>query len=594
MKQIIYIVIFQVVFFSSFGQEKKTGDRKIIIKKVDSLTALCDAFLGMADLDSAKNIANKLLKYSEEKNYNTGIIQSYGYLTMIYQRQGNNAKAIASTKHAISYIDKTGNRQQMAISYTNIGAILYKDGQYDAALEYMEKANNYFASTKNGARTSILYNISSIYIRMGKPLEEIIQKTEIAEKKARADLDTALIYSVLNNKGLAYVNNSQNINEARDCFKESLRLQKMFSTEEPISKGFSYAGLGDVYLHMKRYHLALQYNDSAIAAFTKMRHKFGLRDAYESRKNILEGKGNYKQAFEALGMLNLLKDTLYDEQRSQQLSQVRTEYETEKKEAEIASLSQQSSIQSLEIRQKNQAIIIGLVVMLFVLSAAYFIYRQRSLKSQQSQTELEQRFLRSQLNPHFISNALMAVQNFMLKNETSKAASYLAKFSKLMREILENSRQEFILVEDEIEMLTNYMDIHKLRMDDAFEYKIILDDTVDPETDTIPPMFVQPFVENAIEHGIVNTKDKGLIELNFVKIGEYISIEIKDNGEGLSSSSQKTDDHTSLSTTIIRERMDLFNKSLKNKIQLLLGDYSNDQGEVLGTKVELKVPFSYL
>ncbi len=224
------------------------------------------------------------------------------------------------------------------------------------------------------------------------------------------------------------------------------------------------------------------------------------------------------------------------------------------------------------------------------MAAIYFIYKQRETKKQQSQTELEQRFLRSQLNPHFISNALVAVQSFMLKNDSESASLYLTKFSKLMREILENSRKEFIPVDEEVSMLKNYLDIHKLRLG-SFDYSIDLDENIDPEVDTIPPMFVQPFVENAVEHGISN-RSEGKINLTFKKEAEYISIEINDNGKGLIAT--KNLDHNSLSSTIIKERMELFNRSLERKIELVIANLKNENGEVNGTKVELKVPFSYI
>ncbi|MEP4597850.1 MAG: histidine kinase, partial [Cyclobacteriaceae bacterium] len=243
-------------------------------------------------------------------------------------------------------------------------------------------------------------------------------------------------------------------------------------------------------------------------------------------------------------------------------------------------------------QQKNQTMLIGVVVFLLLAAVIYFIYREKNLRNQRSQTELEQRFLRSQLNPHFIFNALLAIQNFMLKNDGPKAALYLTKFSKLMREILESSRQEFIPLESEVELITNYLDIHKMRLNDAFNYSIEIDDQIDPETDTIPPMFVQPFVENAIEHGMADKKEGGLIEIKFQKTENHISIEILDNGKGLISTESKN--HKSLASTIIRERMALFNKTLKNKIQLVLDNIQNEDGEIQGTKAELKVPFSYL
>jgi tetratricopeptide (TPR) repeat protein len=359
-------------------------------------------------------------------------------------------------------------------------------------------------------------------------------------------------------------------------------------------QGVSLGNIGSVYLKLESGQEAVSYLERAVLILEEIESNDLLLECYRELSLAFSLVGDDKKALDIFTKYHNSDKQIYNIAKSNTIAELHTKYETEKKESEIASLSQQASIQSLQIKQKNQATLIGVIVLLLAFSIIYFIYRHRSLKKQQSHTELEQRFLRSQLNPHFISNALMAVQNFMLKNQTEKAALYLAKFSKLMREILENSRQEFILVEDELQMLTNFMDIHKVRMNDAFDYKINIDENIDPETDTIPPMFVQPFIENAIEHGIINAKDKGFIELNFIKEGEYISISVTDNGEGMIQSPGKSEEHTSLSTTIIRERMDLFNKSLKNKIELLLGDYKNDQGEIQGTKVELKVPFSYL
>jgi sensor histidine kinase YesM len=233
----------------------------------------------------------------------------------------------------------------------------------------------------------------------------------------------------------------------------------------------------------------------------------------------------------------------------------------------------------------------GILAMLFLAISAYLLYKQRSLKQENIQTEIEQRFLRSQLNPHFIFNALLAIQNFMLKNNAQAAALYLTKFSKLMREILETSRHSYITIFDEVEMLTNYMDIHKLRLNDAFEYEINIDENIDPESDSIPPMFIQPFVENAIEHGISHMEHGGLVSLSFKKEISFISIEVLDNGGGLSQEPNATKLHRSLASTIIAERIALFNKTIRHKIALTVEEVKGENGEVLGTCARLKVPF---
>ncbi|WP_422361568.1 histidine kinase [Reichenbachiella sp.] len=315
---------------------------------------------------------------------------------------------------------------------------------------------------------------------------------------------------------------------------------------------------------------------------------------YNDLARAYSNLGQFEKAYEAQKEFTKLSNEILDSEKSKQLVELETKYETEKKEAEIATLSQQSTIQALELKQKNTIILVGLMLVGLIAAVVYFMIKQKSLQGAQTQMELEQRFLRSQLNPHFISNALLAVQNFMLKNETDKAASYLSKFAKLMRETLENSRQEFVVLEDEIKMLTNFMDIHKMRLNDSFNYEIHLSDAINPEIDTIPPMFVQPFVENAIEHGIAPANDKGRINLYFDKDGDFITIVVTDNGGGYAQSSTLSVDHHSLSTTIIEERIAVFNQSLKKKIQLVLTDITAENGEIVGAKVALKVPFRYV
>ncbi len=348
------------------------------------------------------------------------------------------------------------------------------------------------------------------------------------------------------------------------------------------------------YMALEKYENAIEDALLAIAAGKKSNQVESYYKVYPNLAQAYHKVGKHDKAYEAQFEYSRINVAIFNSEKSKQLEELQTKYEIEKKEAEIATLSQQAAIQDLKIAQRNQAIVIGLVGFALILIIFYFIYRERNIKKDRIQTELEHRFLRSQLNPHFIFNALLAIQNFMLKNDGQAAALYLTKFSKLMRQILESSREEFIPIEEEIEMLKNYMDIHQLRLQNSFAYSIEIAEDIDPETDTIPPLFVQPFIENAIEHGIVNAKEKGLIELSLKKSAGYIHIEIKDNGGGLKGGSSNPKEHNSLATTIIKERMELFNKTLKDQIQLILGDVKGENGEILGAKVELKVPFGYI
>jgi tetratricopeptide (TPR) repeat protein len=405
----------------------------------------------------------------------------------------------------------------------------------------------------------------------------------------------------LNNKfNLAY--NYQGIAEVYhrvgNC-NEAIRynlLSKDISIElnEKLNLATVLSNLSACYVKTNNPKVAISLASQAISIYKEIGDLDKEADAHWLLSDAYQHAGDFRSAFNEFKAFYSIDSTLLNKAKSETIFELETKYETAKKDLEITTLSQSASIKDLEIRQKNMTMVIGAIVVLLIAGFTYFIYRQRTISQKHKQAELEQRFLRSQLNPHFISNALMAIQNYMLKNDALKAAGYLAKFSKLMREILENSRQEFIPVEDEIQMLKNYLDIHRLRMNESFDYTIEIGENINQQTDAIPPMFVQPFVENAIEHGIANAKDKGAIKLKLVKDGDYISIEITDNGGGMIVKEQPSKQHESLSTKIIQERMEVFNKSLKKKIRLVWDDVLNENGQINGTRVALKVPYSYV
>jgi tetratricopeptide (TPR) repeat protein len=590
MKNIFTVLLAIIGNIICIAQDNNTVD-SLTIRKVERLLVKSNKVF-YSKTDSAKFYAEMMIKISEDMDYDLGVAKGLTNLGIVYDIYGDLAKSFSIHKQAFDLYSHLGFERGKANSQYNIALILVQEGKYEEALSYSMESYNYYEKTQNKIfMANTLGTIGNILTLKGEDLDLIIEKLEEAKSIYKDTENVGGICSATNLQGDAYLKHGE-VSLAISHYERARDLLTPLNNAWYL--GYSYLGLSKSYLASDQLILAKQNTERAIAQYRVLNHKLRLMEVYEIRVAISEKNDDLRGVISNLKTHQLYKDSIFNEKQSKQTSLLTIEFETKKKEAEIASLSHQASIQLLEIEQKNLAMIIGLIVIFFVLSVIYFIYRQRSLKNQQSQIELEQRFLRSQLNPHFISNALMAVQNFMMKNQGEKAALYLGKFSKLMREILENSRQEFILVEDEVAMLTNYMDIHKMRMNDAFNYKINIDINIDPETDTIPPMFVQPFIENAIEHGIINAKGKGLIELSLVKDGDYISIAIKDNGEGLSTNSSKAQEHTSLSTIIIKERMELFNKSLKNKIQLLLGNYTDVHGEILGTKVELKVPYRYL
>ncbi len=247
------------------------------------------------------------------------------------------------------------------------------------------------------------------------------------------------------------------------------------------------------------------------------------------------------------------------------------------------------------------------LIFIMVLLTWYFIYKRikairkkhdvekkvLAIEKQLYDTELQA--LRLQMNPHFIFNTLNSIQSYILSSDLDKAVEYLGKFSQLMRLILSNSREPFISIAEEVKALTYYLDIEKLRFDNKFEYSISIDPAIDEEFMEIPPMLVQPYVENAIIHGLIHKEGKGNIKINLKLDGTLIVLAIEDIGIGREKAMQIKRDsglqRKSRGMLITMERLQVLNKKNKQIFRVNVIDMKDDKGLPTGTRVELKISY---
>jgi sensor histidine kinase YesM len=216
---------------------------------------------------------------------------------------------------------------------------------------------------------------------------------------------------------------------------------------------------------------------------------------------------------------------------------------------------------------------------------------ERTIESQrvgQQFLELRMQALRSQMNPHFLFNSLNAIQECIITNQTDAAVSYLAKFSKLMRVILTNSEKKEIPLSSELETLRLYLDIEGLRFSQSFHYEINLKTNIIPDLINIPPMLIQPYVENAIWHGLLNKQGEGILKIDLSNDDDYLQIIVEDNGLGRSEESKKSlnsnPKHESKGTKLTQERLELAGAAQTEIIDLV-----DENGKAIGTKVVLKI-----
>lgn len=217
------------------------------------------------------------------------------------------------------------------------------------------------------------------------------------------------------------------------------------------------------------------------------------------------------------------------------------------------------------------------------------------IQTKQKQAEIEMKALRAQMNPHFIFNSLNSINKYILKSDHVNASRYLTRFAKLIRLILDNSNSKEVALSDELEALKLYIEMESLRFTNKFTYEIIVDENVSTDTLQVPPLIIQPYVENAIWHGLLHQETDGRLIVTVKKTNDnMLQCTIEDNGIGRSKAmemkSKSANANKSLGMKLTEERISMLNQyaSLNASIEIL--DLTNSNGEATGTKVILKIP----
>lgn len=259
-------------------------------------------------------------------------------------------------------------------------------------------------------------------------------------------------------------------------------------------------------------------------------------------------------------------------------------------EQRISQLEKEKELKDELIRKKN-IFNYGLIGILILLTGLIvFIFRTLK-KVQVKNKKIALQSLRREMNPHFIFNSLNSVNHFIATNNELEANQYLTRFSKLMRGVMENSTDDFIPFQQELDLLQNYLVLEKTRFADKFDYEIDVDESLNLQSLQVPGMLVQPFLENAIWHGLRYRAEKGFLKLSFEKSEQYLKITIEDNGIGIEESKkqktrhQKTREGRGMKNTL--ERIQLLNDLYKKNITCSVKDKENNSGVLVTIQINL-------
>lgn len=234
--------------------------------------------------------------------------------------------------------------------------------------------------------------------------------------------------------------------------------------------------------------------------------------------------------------------------------------------------------------------IVGFVVLVILLGFFLILVKVRKVKMENKQLMTEQKLLRSQMNPHFIFNSIQNIRSLIIQKKEEEAINYLNRFSHLTRQILESSNENYTSLTDEIELIESYINLQKMLYSKSFEYNIFVDELIDTDSLFLPPMLTQPFIENAIKHGLNGTTKNGLVAIRFYMKVDKLFFEVTDNGRGFSTI-KNASNHKSMAMTITRERLLHYTK--RNYIVFNAKNILDDNKNIIGAKVTFEIPYIY-
>lgn len=366
--------------------------------------------------------------------------------------------------------------------------------------------------------------------------------------------------------------------------------------------------MGKTYLALNNNGEALRYGREGLYLALQTGSKRNIRDGYEILATVYDRRQQADSANRYFRRHIAMKETVLNDQAKGRFAA----YGFTQK---IALLNKERQIQEAKLKEGSfhrNVLIAGVAVLLLLGVFTFRILalkrrneRQRlehelevqKLESEKAKAELQMQALRAQMNPHFIFNSLNAINDFILRNEKAQASEYLVKFSRLVRLILQNSQHALIPLESELEALNLYLELEALRFDDAFDFNVMVEEDLDSSMIQVPPLIIQPYVENAIWHGLMHKKEKGHLEIQLTQADAVLYCIITDDGVGrekaMALKSRSASAHKSMGMQLTADRMAMLGQNENENAHITINDLSLPNGRSGGTEVILKIPVRY-
>ncbi|WP_158841597.1 tetratricopeptide repeat-containing sensor histidine kinase [Polaribacter sp. L3A8] len=607
LRQLSIVISFLVLLFSCSKQDTIGLDIEKKLGRLDSITqtqpeqtlleldGLLQNYKDLTSLEQAMLLFKKgevlylNLKYQAALNAHLKAYQLFIELNDTY----NQGRCLITLSGASLHIGDVETSQVYALkalhlaqlikdkriegkAYNQLFNLHFKLKDYNKALSYIKVTDSLFAKGIDTASIiSIKNNKASVYLQL-KEYNKALKSYSEAMQLSHATGNPKILASVLNNIGYTYI-------EAGKYQRAEKFLRGAATLNNNIKdiNAAPYKGLGNLFLLQSK-------NDSAAINYKKALNIYvsnnNAKDEIEVREKLIAiaiMSADYVKALDNQIVRDSLQLNVSRLEQNRLLNFANVTYKVKQKETEIN--------HQKEINSRNHWLLIS-TILLFILLAiatAFYIYNTK-LRAANKASKLEQRLLRIQMNPHFIFNTLAAIQNITLEGNPIKSSNYIAKFSKLIRQNFDYVRKEAISLDKEIAMISNYIETQQLRFNNVFTYAVEVDNAIDATKIQVPPMLLQPFLENAIEYGLKEKKKGGKLLLKIEKEAEELLFVILDNGVGRSSKAKQEELTEDLhATAIFKERLKMRKKGEEKSF--ILQDLFDKNNKPSGTKVFFKL-----
>lgn len=517
---------------------------------------------------------------------------------------------------ALKIAEAENDKKNIGIACNGIGnALSGLPGREDESLSYFERAlktqlelGNTLGAAMNYLSIADYYVDKKDYVTARQYLQKLLKLNQ-----DRNDIfGLAITYEYF---GTSYLKEAKNYDKAISYYEKSFDLFKELKNKRKVA-GLLYS-LGLTHFEKKNYDKAENYFNQSLK-ISKEVNQFGLIivNAFKISE-ILESKGNYKEALKFYKLSETYEDSIKIEEQNIKIEALTREYDLEKKENHIQLLEKDKALQKAVVEQQQEQLerrrivtillSIGLIFILIIFALQYRNYRTKKKTSERISKEEKEKMnaiyerniaqaeilvTRLRVNPHFLFNSLNAITYLIQSEQNAKAIKYLKIFSRYTRMVLETSKHHVIPLQEELKLAQYYMMLEENRFEKDFIFNITGEDSPEIENVFIPPLLLQPFLENAIWHGLLLSENpEKKLSIHIVINQHKAQIIIKDNGVGRDKNKnrKRKKPHKSMGMQIIKERIELYNKSNPGKISLKIIDKKDEDGNALGTEIHINL-----